>query len=448
MMKEKLVVRIKFSSAIAKKIIATLVGLNIFVLSGNLLFIIYYRTYLSGDWEADAIAKYFLVHFHLATENVLAVWYSSMLLLFASILSILCLVVDGQDRESVRQGYLRYGWLLCAAIFTLLSLDEIGSLHERIGMMAVLNPLADHGLGWAKALALPIGFVALFMIAFSWVHLRRSPWTFYLMILGVVLFIVNPLFEVVEMAILEENSGRVNLRLEILMWLEEGAEIFGSLSFVSAAIIYLVFILNQKGDSKTAPQPGMTITLNMQQALIFVSMSLLLLGLTMLGLEYVVSQIPKGDTGIPMNWFPAALGFLAALVSLTIWSSVDSGNRSIRLLYILLAFYCLFLSAYYGANLKAWSYMPDYSGYFRVSIINAGLVLLAFVYGTILSLQVKFWWGRLGTIAWPALLGLAFLSGKSYAVGPLDFLAFAVLLVSLLPHLYHWQRYKLASSGG
>jgi len=445
MTKEKLVVSIKFSSAIAKKIIATLVVLNLFVLSGYLLFIIYYRTYLSGDWEAGGISKYFLVHFHLATENVLAVWYSSMLLLFASIISILCLVVDGQNHEPVRQGYLRYGWLLCAAIFALLSLDEIGSLHERIGMLAVLNPFADYGLGWVKALALPIGIVTLFMLAFSWLHLRRSPWTFYLMILGVGLFIINPLFEVVEMAMLEENSGRVNLRLEALMWLEEGAEIFGSLSFVSAAIIYLVFILNQKGDSKTAPQSEITITLNMQHALIFVSMIVFFLGLTMLGIEFVVSQIPKGDTGIPMNWFPSALGFLAALVSIIIWSTVDSENRSVRLIYILLAFYCLLLSAYYGANLKAWLYMPNNPGIFRPSVINGGLVLLAIVFSAILSLQVKLWWGRLGTIVWPVLLGLAFLLGKRYAVGPLDFLAFAVLLVSLLSHLHRWQRYKLVA---
>ncbi|MFW2440181.1 MAG: hypothetical protein ACN4GR_12500 [Arenicellales bacterium] len=440
MTKEKLVVSIKFSSAIAKKIIASLVVLNLFVLAGYLVFIIYYRTYLSGDWGTGGIAKHFLVHFHLATENVLAVWYSSMLLLFASVTCILCLLVDSQDRKSVRQGYLRYGWLLCAAIFALLSLDEIGSLHERIGMLAVLNPYADNGLGWVKALALPIGIVTLFMVAFSWLHLRRSPWTFYLMILGVVLFIVNPLFEVVEMAMLEANSGRVNLRLEILMLLEESAEIFGSLSFVSAALTYLVFILNLKGESKTGPQSQITFSINLQHALIFVSMSMLVLGLIMLGIEFVVSHTQKGDTGIPINWFPAALGFLAALVSLTIWSTVESEKRSVRLLYILLAIYCLFLSAYYGANLKAWLYMPNYSGLFRPSVIGVGLVLLAFVFGIILFQQVKLWWGRLGAIAWPVLLGSAFLFGKVYAVGPMDFLAFAVLLVSLLSHLYRWQR--------
>ena len=78
-------------------------------------------------------------------------------------------------------------------------------------------------------------------------------------------------------------------------------------------------------------------------------------------------------------------------------------------------------------------------------VINTGLVLLATVLGVALSLQVRHWRGRLGTMVWPVLFGLAIALGKPYAVGPLDFLALAVLLLSLFVHWYYLQQLNLAT---
>lgn len=63
-------------------------------------------------------------HFNLAGEMTLAAWWSGVLLLLVVLLAY---------EMSGREGEPGHAWRILAALFVLLSFDEIGSLHERAG---------------------------------------------------------------------------------------------------------------------------------------------------------------------------------------------------------------------------------------------------------------------------------------------------------------------------
>jgi len=96
-----------------------------------------------------------------------------MLLLLASAAALWSFALDRQiDRG---RNVLSLGWLILAAIFLLLSLDELGSLHERLGALRTSAPpgsVEQAPRGWVVLLALPIAVTAAFMTTFAWFRLR------------------------------------------------------------------------------------------------------------------------------------------------------------------------------------------------------------------------------------------------------------------------------------
>src|SRR5690606_27821048 len=115
------------------------------------------------------------------------------LLLSASLAMAACFVVDRRTSVAAGDRLVDYGWLACAAVFALLSLDEMGSLHERIPLDAI--PTVDGLQGWTAGLAVPIAAVAALLLAFAWLRLRRNVATAAFMILGVLLFVSIPIQE-------------------------------------------------------------------------------------------------------------------------------------------------------------------------------------------------------------------------------------------------------------
>jgi hypothetical protein len=172
-----------------------------------------------------------------------------MLLLTVAAAMLLCFVLDRQEERldaAVRPGtparVLTFGWLLLSLVFALLSLDELGSLHERIEdlpWVAALLP-AVGGLGaWVAVLAIPIAVVGAGMLAFGWTRVRESPAAALCMTGAVLLFLSVPVQEHFEGGMrFASGEGRAWRRPPIHAVAEEGAEVMGSLLFLAAALIY------------------------------------------------------------------------------------------------------------------------------------------------------------------------------------------------------------------
>lgn len=285
----------------------------------------------------QTFTRYVLVQGHLATENVLAAWYSSMLLLLVALASAAAWRVDSRRGS----GALRHGWLVFTAAFAILSLDEIGSLHERTGMLAT----GGRGPGgWVYLLGLPILATGTFMLSFAWVHLRRVWDTFLLMAAGVGLFVLNPLLEKVEMAMIHgagavQGSWQRHLHDALLVIEEGGAELFGTLSFLAAVLVYLRAVEGQKS--------GFTIDTRTAVWSWRAGAVLLVAGAQALG--WIVVRLPPGDTGIPQHWFPAAACLVLALVAVSRPRAADERRASLAL-----AVTCIALSGFFGAGLHGY----------------------------------------------------------------------------------------------
>ena len=95
----------------------------------------------------------------LALERNAAAWYSSMLLLSVALACAFCFAVDARSGGGRASRVLGVGWLLLAALFAALSLDELGSLHERVNDLLHFGAAVDlvrvAGPGWVGVLAVP-----------------------------------------------------------------------------------------------------------------------------------------------------------------------------------------------------------------------------------------------------------------------------------------------------
>ena len=276
--------------------------------------------------------RYILVHGHLATENVLAAWYSSLLLLGVAIAGVVGFVVDGRQGRSA----LRYGWLLLAAVFALLSLDEIGSLHERLGMLPWLSGSGLRPTGWVYVLALPIAAVSLFLLGFSCLHLRRVPRAAVLLASGVLCFALNPVVEAAEMSLLKHQAGTWGrFRHDVLLVFEEGGlELFGMLLFGAGVLTYLGRVA------------GPSLELRVRRRLAHAGWGVIAVGLAIgaAAAPNLVARLPEGDTGLAQNWFPAAAWFLTGAAAL--------GLSRLRWMFG----FALLISAGFGAGL--FGYLP------------------------------------------------------------------------------------------
>ncbi|MBD2578571.1 hypothetical protein [Oscillatoria sp. FACHB-1406] len=411
--------------------------MNLYMVLGTWMFAAYFRQYLASNWEAGSAIKYILVQFYLAMENVIASWYSSMLLLLVSLKSTLCFLTDRKQNLSRRERYLSWGWLGFAFAFALLSLDEIGSLHERIGMITAFNPSGDLPLGWVLVLAVPIGLVALFMVAFAWLHIRQSVLAFAFTITGVICFITVPFLELLELRIVATTQIEIFWQNQTAsQMVEESLEIFGSLFFLIATNLYIIHSFRQDEGAISSEQESTSFSATLQTALIGASLLIGLLGLEALLVEWLVRNTVSGDAGIAKNWFPAALGMLVLLLCLQIWEAIPSRKIFHRLLYLLLGLFSLLLGMYYGANIygyMSWEQMIVPGRWLHLSLLTIAVVL-----GIELTLQVKNLWSKVGIVAWVIFLGIGMKSGFIY-VAHLVFIAFTCLLISLLLHLYRWQ---------
>ncbi|HVL70045.1 MAG TPA: hypothetical protein VM364_22490 [Vicinamibacterales bacterium] len=305
--------------------------------------------------------RYVLVQGHLATENVIAAWYSSMLMLLTAAAAAFAFAADRRRGA----GALRFGWLLFAAVFMLLSLDEIGSFHERVGMLTG-TAISQRAVGWVYLLGLPIVAVGLFMLTFGWMHVRRVPAAFWLLAAGVGMFLLNPVLEVFEMALIHgagATPGTWQRHVhDVLLVLEEGGlELFGILCFLAAALTYVSATSGAASEWRLDEQRALWLTRG--------SVVVLLAGIWATG--WLVTRLPPGDTGIPQHWFPAAALLALALGGIfLVGGGVDAVARR-RLAIVAIA-----LSAFFGAGLHGYTTWRTYDT-LRLALNGSLAVLFA-----------------------------------------------------------------------
>ncbi|RJP70900.1 MAG: hypothetical protein C4539_05695 [Ignavibacteriales bacterium] len=292
--------------------------------------------------------KYILVQFNLASENNIATWYSSMLLSLSSGLSLSCFSADYLTASSRKERILSFGWVIFIYIFLLLSFDELGSIHEMIGQLFYVDSAKEIKAGWITTLAVPIGLAAFYMIAFGLLKFFQNPKLFFILIAGVTCYVVNPFLEKIEMNILFTNPGATDWHLhDLLIAIEEGFELFGSTLFLLYFLLYALrkrdsVITNSAGIAFKNPSGWIYYLTNVSVFALIISLFLFFL--------FFGDKLPKGDSGIPLNWFPSLLSFWIFILLALVNISSRNSFLSLRLKIILMLTF-LFFSVFWGANL-------------------------------------------------------------------------------------------------
>jgi hypothetical protein len=334
-----------------RRIIASTIALavvNVVLLWGTYLVRVFWRD--DHWWPALYLGR----QFDLARENNPAVWYASMVLFAVALAMLACFAIDRRRSSTPRERTLTYGWLIGAAMFALLSLDEAGSLHERINSLEATVGLPGairiDSPGWVGVLAIPIGLAGALLLAFAWFRVRRNPVAFVLMSTGTLLFLSIPVQEHIEVArwLVQEPGG--GARRSVAVLLEEGTELFGALCFLIAAGWYACGqTMTRDADAAATCRielPGARTTV--LPAVVLLAGGLLMVELVLPELLYVDQGSGRG---IPQNWFPAVLALLVAAASMLLAKRHrQAGRRGTAAAFLLFALVHLALSIDHGSG--------------------------------------------------------------------------------------------------
>lgn len=219
--------------------------------------------------------------FSLHAENNIAVWWSGMLLLLAAILAF------EKSKSSTNS------WVIISGILACLSLDEIGSIHERVGILK----------GWSGVL--PFAFIlsgfalyALFDIA----RHNKDRISAIFIIIGFALFASVALQEFIEHKYTWEAWIK-GLRVGV----EEGTELLG-IFFILLAVLKKNRPDINKSYELILPDKTTHSSLN----IIF----LMALAIHIIGCFVMIYYLNPFHRGNPMNWYPVCLLFYSFLACL------------------------------------------------------------------------------------------------------------------------------------
>jgi hypothetical protein len=272
----------------------------IFVIGTAVVHIIFANSDTLSSVLKNETATYLLSQFNLASENTVATWYSSLLLLVMAFLSLFA-YFESHQRVADHSRF-NLGWVAISAIFFLLSLDEIGSIHENAGNVSSLDIIGDQS--WESVLAIPILLVVLYVLLFGWFNLRSYTRTYVLFIVGTLLFASVPFQEHIEMRMWAKEGYVEDWNRPIpFVLLEEGSELFGSLAYIAGVVYYLL-----------RRSHGKTLEFSIKHEKIkWIMGSLILLSLFFVLIYFLLLNIKNADEGIAINWFPMAMAVLALI---------------------------------------------------------------------------------------------------------------------------------------
>jgi hypothetical protein len=231
----------------------------------------------------------YLRRFHLGGENSLGTWWSGILLLLASVHAF-----DGFFVYRHRQPSTGHGWASISVILFLLSIDEIGSIHERI----------DRFLQFGSWLSLlPFALILLAALIYGVLSLwqdseqrRRVIW---------ILIAFSLLTSVAMQEYLQHHSQWWGEFSSLRLALEEGTELLAILILLKASMS------NTEGIFK---QPGATGWPVFQSLATFRTPLLVIGALSAPALAYITAALPDQERGHPADWLAAAGFLFAALV--------------------------------------------------------------------------------------------------------------------------------------
>jgi hypothetical protein len=370
--------------------------------------------------EHSFFISFLLRESNLAWENTLATWYSSMLLLIVALLAVLCFVVDRQARDNRFGNFLNYGWIIISLIFTGLSLDEIGSIHESIGNIDFFRSLGVKEALLSNTFYGLILIVGLFMAAFGFLKFKKNKWAIFFGVFGILLFITVPLQERLEWSnAVWDADTKVYDRSAYSIIIEEGTEIFGSLSFIICLVQYLI-VFHRKPEGNENFLINKKLLINSKQLfrnLIIIVCIFLMLNIA---IEYEFLHVQKSDNGIPENWFPSMAAVITSLISFYLYFENKPAKQRELLFF---GFLTLGISAYYGSNLinRVLEKTSNFS--LLLNIVLAIIILLTSVY---LIAKNKYFFTRIGLTIWSIFFCLVFFLPYTNAAN-LGFLSFAFL---------------------
>lgn len=407
-----------------------IVSLNIIFLIGTYIFHSYLYRVQQGNWENGSDIKFLLVEFSLANENVLATWYSSLLFLSVGINFFICYLIQKKGFKKNKSKNLAYGWLFFAGIFALLSLDEMASLHERLGNINALNPLGDYALGWIVLLAVPIFLVIGFMIWFCLLQIKRAPLAVLFAGAGILLFASIPLQEYYEVSAWQAAEDMNSWQRPVaFLILEEGSELFGATFMMISGFLFANYICNAGKRFSLDFSLELNLKLNKRNTVLKYVAGSFILAVLMLALVKNDVLFLEGDHGRRENWFPAATAFFTSLLCLYLYCKTNSSqSRSPKVLFYL-SIFSIFISAYYGGNIYAYLYSPTESYYKMFVVVLIGLTSLSLAINLFIS--VKDLYSRVAIVFWVCLLVPSLVIFNWYSAA-LAFTGFSVLSVSLL----------------
>lgn len=290
------------------------------------------------DWPL--LRKLVLIFGNLAQENNVAAWFSSALLLLIALVLGACFLAEGQARL---RSALRFGWLMAALVFAGLSLDELGSLHEKISVTASLG-------AWRLMLLAFVVIIPGYMLVFALVQLRRCPVGAALVVLGIVFFGTIPVFEHYEITAFRHNPATLRANHGMWLALEEGAELLGMIAFLAGALRFLRTF--QTVDDE---RPVIRLAMSRSAAMrVLVGTGVVgALGI-LAALRWDPAMTLLGGNGKVANWFASA-PLLAASVAL----AGVAGDGPQRWPLLSLAGAGLVASGFVGADLRDYFWIVD-----------------------------------------------------------------------------------------
>ncbi|WP_266363615.1 hypothetical protein [Tellurirhabdus rosea] len=403
------------------KWIGFILGVLIFI-NISLLFTTWFSQLYSAElYQSNQFLFLLLQQTDLSLENVLAAWYSSMLLLSVSLVSILCFFSHRPASALWLKNKSGFGWLFFSLSFGALSFSELGSLHETIGDI-VLFSSSGGKYGWYVFYFL-IGCIGLFMLLFTWIHLRQSTSGLFFATLSVLFFISVPVQEVFEFEFWKAGERPVSYLL-----LEEGSELFGSLSMLVATMIYFIQSAEKQPQTLPASRVEVRLSVNTGRVFTYIGLVLLAMGFLMLSFSFTTRSHSLSDdqSGIAKNWFPSVVAFVSF-----VYGAYQVSRKKNTVLYGLMSFLCLFLSVYYGSNWYVFPFLHSGSikSLLLLSIIGGISVYLSYVFyrNQTNSLQ------RIPILFFLFSLLISLLTWQTYAA-EFGFLSFSSLLVSQLSY--------------
>lgn len=315
-------------------------GIDLFLIVATTL-----RPYLHGSLLQALVAP-----FNLAIEMNLAAWFSGI--------SLLALGLLAYERFAAGEARSKAPWLILAVLLILLSIDEIGSLHERAGGMAALLPYI-------------VVFVLLLAGAMAGLLITRQP--FYIVLC------LAAMFALFGSVILQEDLEQIVAWPDwfrgIRVGLEEGSELLGMFlgfwgfaRFRSAASAGRI---PARSLSAVVPDPR-----QFKRLVIILVAGLALHAAASRTLASNLQVLEIGKLGNPAVWYPAALFVL--LACLAFWKSRAGMGR----LWLLLSGFALLCSLgviYFvspRAEVSRFSHLGLLSNFYFLSAVQIALFAL------------------------------------------------------------------------